>query len=103
MSRTYRRKDAWGFSSYEFEVNSFGFVQKKYLDKNSKEYIVKKAKYHKDSKIYGSSVPHWFVNLFCEKPLRQKTKHQIKKWMNNPNSSELIVQPYVRDAGWNYW
>ncbi|MGV2488287.1 UNVERIFIED_CONTAM: hypothetical protein FOS07_30975 [Bacillus mycoides] len=103
MSRTYRRKNGWDIPTYEFIYNEdFGFFQKRYFDKSSKEYLFAKNKYHRDSTTNYGCVPHWFVNLNSERPLRRKTKNALKKWMLN-SDSELMIPLYIKDVGWYFW
>ena len=103
MSRTYRRKkDSWKFEAYDY-VYKNGYLEKNFYDNQSAEYRKEKAKFHKDGKFYGSSVPSDFVNLFCEKKLRQRTKQAIIKWRKNPDNVECMLPPYIHDAGWMYW
>lgn len=104
MSRTYRRrKDTWDLNAYEYVWVDNSYLVKKYLDKKSPEYKIKKAKFHQDTRRYGSGVPSWFVNLFCERKMRQKTKKEIHKWMKNPENVECMPPQFIRDARWLYW
>ncbi len=103
MSRTYRRKNGWDNPTYDFSYEINGFVQKIYYSKNSKEYHLAQVKYHRDNSNYRKSAPHWFVNLFCERKLRQQSKQELKKWLKNPNEIEPMVPLFIRDAGWKYW
>lgn len=106
MSKTYRRKKDNGYNSfapYDYVWTNEGYLQKQYHSKGSVEYKKEKAKYHSDKKIYGTGVPSWFVNLYCERALRGKTKREIKKWMDDPKNYEAMVPEFIRDAGWKYW
>ena len=111
MSRTYRRKNAL----YEFHQGldyglNYGYISDLYeeninasrLDKNSKEYKKALKRYLSDKSKYRSSVPSWFVNMFCERTLRRKTKHAIYQYYKNENT-EVILPKYVHNAGWYYY
>lgn len=103
MSRTYRRKNGWDNPTYDFIYSEEGYVVRQLYDKKSKEYKIAQVKYHQDGNPFRGSVPHWFVNLFCERSLRRTTKHEIHKWMKNPETIEPMIPEFIRDAGWKYW
>ncbi len=103
MSRTYRRKNGWDHPTYDFIFTEEGYIKKYYYSKDSKEYLLDNSKYHRDHPIYGTCVPHWFVNLYSERPLRRKTQATIQKWLANPTEEGIICPKRMRDAGWNYW
>jgi hypothetical protein len=104
MSKTYRRKkSSWSFRDYDYTYEN-GFVEKQFYGHNTEKYKKEKAIFHSDAySNYGSCVPHWYVNMFFEKPNRQKAKAEINKWMKNPQSSEVLIDIRNRGAGWNYW
>ena len=102
MSRTLRKKNGWDVPTYSYEITDDGIWIKHYYAKNSDEYKRKKSKYHRDGSIYGGSVPHEWINLNRERPLRQQSKQVLNKWVKNPNSEPLIPL-YRRDAGYYYW
>lgn len=102
MSRTYRRKNGWNAPTYDYCLTEEGYFEKQYYDKSSKKYKLEKNKYHRDKDIYGGGVPHWYVNLNCERQLRRKTKRELHKWVKNPDS-EAMVPLFMRDAGYSYW
>lgn len=102
MSHTYRRKKSWNIPTYDFIYNKeLGFVQKIYFDKSSKEYLLAKNKYQRDSDIYSNCVPHYIINKSFERPFRRKTKISIFNWMKYPNK-DLLIPIYIKDSGW-YW
>lgn len=102
MSKTYRRKNiTWitNFNNYSWEN---GFQQTIPMNFDSKEFIKKKARFHSDN--YGRlGVPHWYVNLYFERSDRVKTKKELHKWKKNPENYEVLLNRYVKDAGWSYW
>lgn len=104
MSKTIRRRNKdWDFKPIDWESSSYYPIRKIVkLERNSKEYKKAKKIYHSDKSRYRSSVPGWFVTLFCEKPLRQRTRLEIIKWMKN-TEQELMIPPYMHDAGYNYF
>lgn len=103
MSRTYRRKnDLWDLRAYDWDYSA-GYLRKYYIERNSKKYFKAKADFHRDHHRYGSGVPSWFVNLYCEKPFRQKSKQQIINWTKNPVENDCILPKFRKDAGWMYW
>lgn len=106
MSRTYRRKnEEWDFHrSLRVGIRYFsiGYIEKERLEKNSKEYKKARKVYHSDTSYYRSSVPAWFVNMFCERPMRQKSRMAIHHWTKD-QETDLILPQYVHDAGWKYY
>jgi hypothetical protein len=102
MSRTYRRKNSEKFQAYEY-VWIGDDVVKWFYDKNSADYRRAKKKYQSDKKIVGSGqgVPSWFVNLYCERSLRNSTKKELHQWKKNDNY-EVMVPQFVRNAGMMY-
>lgn len=104
MSRTYRRKNdfGYGFSEpYEYVWVNDIYLVKQYYDPDSKQYREKKNKFHRDKKSFGGGVPRKFRNEL-ERSFRGKTKKELKKWKNNP-SHEVMVPEFRHTAGWYYW
>lgn len=50
---------------------------------------------YRDRKRYG--VPHWYVNLYFEKPLRQHNKREIQKYFRNEDYEPMCLVK-TRDA-----
>lgn len=104
MSKTCRRKNAqWAITDYVWDYDSNGHFRKIFIEKDSKDYKKIKADFHRDSDKFFSSVPSWFVTLYCEKSFRQKTKQIIIKWTKNPDESGCMIPEFIRDAGWLYY
>lgn len=63
------------------------------LDKTSKEYKKALAKFHSDAGVmsFKEPGPHWFRNLFTERPQRRKAKRELKKFMLD-NEYEVILR-----------
>lgn len=111
MSRTYRRKNAlydfhqgldYGLNyGYIFDLDENNIKACK-LDKNNKEYKKALKVFLSDKPKYRSSVPSAFVNMFCERTLRRKTKHAIHQYFKH-SDYEVILPKYVHDAGWHYY
>ena len=84
MSRTNRRKNTqWNIPKpyeLEWEIDKYGkkFLNTIYYSKDSIKYKKAISYYHSDKKLYGSGVPGWFVNLYCERKLRNETKQAIE-------------------------
>lgn len=108
MSKTIRRKqEKWYFNTHEGVDSIYPFEDSYYtvdvrLDRNSKEYKKKLAKYQSDKKRFRSSVPPWFIKVFFNKPMRQENRIELKKWMLN-TETELLLPPYIHNAGWYYF
>lgn len=111
MSRTYRRKNAlyefhqgldYGlYYGYIFDLDDNN-IHSTRLDKKSKQYKKALKNYLSDKPKYRSSVPSWFVNMFCERTLRRQTKHAIYQYTKNIHT-EVLLPKYVHDAGWHYY
>jgi hypothetical protein len=104
MSRTYRKRKANShfdkdLNPWEFERSTFRVVRR-VLDKNSDEYKVLNAKYHKDG--VGDGVPHRYTNLNFERSYRRIAKEQINKWKKN-SSHEEVIPKFRRSIGWQYY
>ena len=103
MSRTYRRKnDQWGMHAYDWSYDN-GYLNKVFVEKNTKEYSKIKADFHRDHRRFLAGVPSWFVTLYREKPFRQKTKQIIFHWKKSPNDDGCIIPEFIKDAGWYYY
>ena len=104
MSRTIRRKNAWDFDPSEFvrNNNDDGWTTIWYPP-NSQEYKIEKSKYPIDKRTYNSGVPHWYTNLYTERPFRQQTRTEIHIWMKNPDELEIMTPEFRHDVGWDYW
>lgn len=109
MARTIRRKkeqwefEKWNLHDWDYVKGKNGqYFTKIPIKKYTKEYQQAWHNYHGDKKHYGSSVPSWFVNAFCERPLRQRTKNELKKWEKN-SEYEVMVPLYIHDAAWKYY
>lgn len=103
MSRTKRRKNAWNFESYDYvNLEDSGWTTI-WNDPNSKEYKLDKVKYHKDKYNSCMSVPHWFTNLYWERPFRQENRQAIHRWMMSSDDDSMTVPVFKREVGWYYW
>lgn len=59
---------------------------------------------HKDSVSHWlGGVPSWFVNMYCERPLRAKHKRQIRQALMKDEWDDFYLEPFKHDAGWRYW
>lgn len=110
MSRTYRRKNAnwdlkWDLHDWVREESYYGgsYLKSVQISQGNPEYKKIVNRYHSDKDRYGNAVPSWFVNLYCERSMRRITRHEIRKWMNNPENHEVMVPEFIRDAGWKYY
>jgi hypothetical protein len=110
MSRTYRRKNSnwdmqWDLYDYVKEQSVHGgyYFYRKKITTDHPEYQKIVNRYHSDKNRFRNAVPSWFVNLFCERKMRRMTRHEIRKWMNNPDNHEAMVPEFIRDAGWKYY
>jgi hypothetical protein len=101
MSRTYRKKDGYGFEAYDYIWVDDCYLQKQYYSPNTKEYVREKAKFHRDGKAYGGGVPRVFRNEL-ERAFRGGTKKELKKWKDD-ESHEVMVPQFRHTAGWYYW
>ncbi len=103
MSKTYRRKNdfGYGFSEpYEFEWVD-GSLVKQYYEPDSKKYKEEKSKFHRDKKRFGGGVPRYFRNEL-ERSFRGHTKKEVKSWIKDKNH-EVMAPEFRHTAGWYYW
>lgn len=104
MSRTYRRKNdfGYGFSEpYDYVWVNDCYLVKNYYEPGSKKYKEEKSKFHRDSKRYGGGVPSSFVNVL-ERSFRGNTKKELQNWIKDENH-EVMVPQFRHTAGWYYW
>lgn len=108
MGKTYRRDSLYGKSRMKQEAVEFvddashpyGFKRVP-MDPKSKAFRKHRAKFHSDSG-FSQSVPHEYVNLNHERPMRRRTKQELKRYEVNPDH-EVIIEKARKDAGYNYW
>lgn len=133
MSRTYRRKNGrnkywkWIDSREEFEESQAIYLAQEWRElrynsytgryyysswynravthyRDYDQYIAaEKARYHGDRGWWGGGVPSAFVNTFCNRPLRQRHRAQIRRAWDNDTWDELSLDPYTAKAAWLYW
>lgn len=123
MSRTYRKTryrhffhDGNPFEDYflkadeivwdevdKVEVSRFSWIDPRYdvvYAKNSRTGKKKLAKYLSDAGTHNFKEPgpHWFRNLYSDRPLRRKGAREIQKFMQNneyePMIDEMPKLPY---------
>ncbi len=109
MFRTYRRKNSTknGMCSHlEYFISEWvhkeGFQYRERIEfpKNSKEYQKGKAKFHSDGATtsFKEPGPSWFRNIFSDRPLRQKAKRELHKFIKNEEYEPIIeskgILPY---------
>lgn len=102
MSRTYRRKNtkqdhSWILREYvnkypEIDywfLGKWGYI---YLNKDSTEGKRRLAKHHSDAGYCWQNYrgPHWFHNMFEERPRRQKARREIHKFMKDPDYEVML-------------
>lgn len=61
-----------------------------------------KHKYSRDRKGYGGGVPSSFVNML-ERSLRAKHKRELERAKQKGEWDGVMLEPFIRDAGWLYW
>lgn len=61
------------------------------LDPSSKEYKIAIARYHSDGhKNFKEPGPHWYRNIFTERPQRREAKRQLKLYIQNPDYEVVL-------------
>lgn len=133
MSRTYRRKNGrnknwrWIDSREEFEESQAIYLAQEWRELKYNSYTgryyyscwsnravthyrdydhylaAQKNSYHSDTRWWGGGVPSAFVNLYCNRPLRQRHRVQIRRAWDNDTWDELSLDPYTDKAAWLYW
>ena len=106
MARTYRKKKSnWDFQKWNNytwveSISKYGGIYLQEVSNPPQEEKKARNRFHRDGS--GRSVPKWYVRLYHEKPLRQKTRQEIFKWIKKQDY-DLIVPTYLHDAGWYYF
>lgn len=104
MSRTFRKKNQdWDLRDYDWGYNADGHFTKFFTPKGTPEYKKLKADFHRDRDQWGGGVPSWYINMYHERGLRQKTKTVIHRWLKDPSPDGCIAPEFKRDAGSWYW
>lgn len=117
MSRTYRRRhttqngmwsDLWYFTS-AFACDLYDMVGEPYserfkripFEKNSPEYIKGKARFHSDMGTTSCKEPgpHWFRNLYSDRPLRRHNKNELRKYILDHDYEPICLEYWKLD----YW
>lgn len=97
MSRTYRRKDKieykWVLRDYinsDIELPWYRHWIK--IDPKSLEGKKRLAQHHSDAGYCWQNYkgPHWFHNLFEERPRRRKAKRELHKFMKDPDYEVML-------------
>ena len=114
MSRTYRRRHTtqngkWtDFEYYTSElVFPFGNIWyfsasvSKPFEKGSPEYKKGKARFHSDmgTTSFKEPGPHWFRNLYSDRPLRRHNKNELRKYILDPDYEPICLEYWKLD----YW
>lgn len=81
---------------YEFKKFSRMDV---YRPMTKEERIDHDKRIYRDRKRYG--VPHWYVNLYFEQPLRQYNKRELQKYSRNEDYEPMCLAR-SRDAMWDW-
>jgi hypothetical protein len=104
MSRTYRRRD--GVEDYwithELIRTNYGYSRAWVKrDQNTKEFKKDWAKYRSDAGTHNFKEPgpHWFRNLFTDRPGRRFDKRELQKFMADPDYEPMILSKYPLE----YW
>lgn len=94
MSRTYRRKNEtqdhyWVLRDYIWVELSSRRIN---IDPKSKEGKIRLAKHHSDAGYCWTNYkgPHWFHNLYEERPRRRKAKRELHKFMKDPDYEVML-------------
>jgi hypothetical protein len=114
MSRTYRHKkgvptswyfedptDFWVRIKYKQKIDPAWVVKEKidygyphlyrWVDPDSKEGRCISGKPHRDKVVrFKEPGPHWYRNLFTDRPLRREAKRELQKFMHNPEHEPII-------------
>jgi hypothetical protein len=114
MSRTFRRRHTtqngmWSDLEYYtservYPFESYGWYRSSVLvpfERGSKEYKKGKARFHSDmgTTSFKEPGPHWFRNLFSDRPLRRHDKNELKKFMLDPEYEPMCNAYWKLD----YW
>ena len=104
MSRTYRRKKSyipWWVTS-ELRRSDYGYCYEWVpLEKDSIEYKKNLSHYYSDSCCvsFKEPGPHWFRNLFTDRPARRAAKRELQKFMLDEEYEPMILPKYPLE----YW
>lgn len=102
MSRTYRRtkerhRRGWFDDEYwytsEWVRNEVGMIShRERYPKDSIEYKKGYARYHSDAGTHCCKEPgpSWFRNLYSDRPLRRKSKNELRKFMANEEYEPVV-------------
>lgn len=61
------------------------------------------AHYRGDKRSGYYTPPKNWINWYCNRPLRRKTKQQLHHALVNDTWDGVVFQPYVKDAKWWFW
>lgn len=105
MSRTYRFKknvmpkhwwfewDLWVEAEPDWDgpVDYSWYHPRRRLQPHEKEYKRQLARHHRDQWVsFKEPGPHWFRNLFTDRPLRRDSKRELQKFMLDPDYEPII-------------
>lgn len=113
MSRTYRRRHTtqngmWTDLEYytSDRVYPFGMCYPRVsvtvpFEKGSLEYKRGKARFHSDmgTTSFKEPGPHWFRNLYSDRPLRRHNKNELRKYILDPDYEPICLEYWKLD----YW
>lgn len=105
MSRTYRRKkvtDLPWWVKYKLVRLEYGYYSDWFpLDKSSDEYAEAIRKFRSESGTtnFKEPGPHWFRNLFTDRPARRAAKRELQKFMLDEEYEPMILPKYPLE----YW
>lgn len=105
MSKTIRRKKhlyARDTTEFSREISKYGGVYYRKRQMTKAEQTQEDAKFFSD-RYEGFCVPHRYVNLKKERPLRRKIAALLHKYTKDPDNVEVILPKAYKDAGWDYW
>lgn len=94
MSRTYRKRsdELWVLRQYVRIPDTWSWVWVK-LDPNSREGKKELAVWRSDAyREFKEPGPSWFRTLFSQRPYRQESKNELRKFLQDEDYEPMILK-----------
>lgn len=107
MSRTFRKKKQKNMFHWSDSTQPEDYFREDIMRSTISPIKIKKRLdklIHSEMKCkngWGAGIPHDFVNTFCERPFRMKSKQAIIRGLKN-EEFDVVLPKFIKDAGW-WW
>lgn len=108
MSKTFRRKNINTKTQIEYDNLEivywmhYRFGRELDFSECTDEYVTKEwHRYHGD-KDFGYSPPKDFTKEYNRR-FRNRAKQTLNRSIRDMNEDEVVFDPFIKDARWNYW